>query len=497
MIEEARGPMSTRREAVRQERGVAMVLVIAGLLMVTLLATYLIDRTMGEQSRSAVARTRDAAFQAAEAGIDDYVAKLVADSAYYLHRVHPAEATRRDTASGTLVGGGNPAGQGTAWNLGTQWTYPNGYDQWRTLANGYQYSLEVVPPSAGSQTITIYSTGRPNGATNTADWRTLQVQVRPSSIADFQRVVDLDVSVSADTYGKYYANGSITHSGRAFADLYAKNTVSVGSNTLQPGVKKYDKTTNPSFSSVFPTPINFNNLLASIVDVQRAASLGGYAFDDSSKAAWRITFKSNGTFDIAACTQGNESTAPVCGAAVNKVIPANGAIYTGQTAIVSGTVNGRVTVASNDNIVIANNIDYADGGNGTYGSAGQLAHEANADDVLGLVAKNNVIVAAYAPGSLSWTAAVIAQSGTWYAAGGMHSGPCSNPLPGDDPTRSCMHWTGSSTTKDGGSFSAQYYQRDYGYDKGLLYLPPPWFPQIQDSYTTILFRELPPGTQAS
>jgi len=480
----------------------AMVLVICGLLMVSLLATYLIDRTMNEQARSATARTRDAAFQAAEAGIDDYIAKLVSDSAYYLHRVHPAEATRKDDASGATVGGGDPAGQGTAWNLGTSWTYPSGYDQWRTLANGYQYSLEIVPPRPGSQTITIYATGRPNASTSTSDWRTVQVQVRPSSIADFQRVVDLDVSVSADTYGKYYANGSINHSGRAFADLYAKNTVTVGAGTLQPGVKKYDKSTNPSFSSVFPTPINFNNLLASIVDVQRAAALGGYSFDDASKAAWKITFKSDGTFDIASCTLSGgsapENVAPVCGAASNRVIPANGAIYTGQTVIVSGTVNGRVTVASNDNVIIANNIDYADGGNGTYGSAGWQAHADNADDVLGLVAKNNLIVAAYAPGSLSWTAAVIAQSGTWYAAGSsMHSGPCINPLPGDDATKSCMHWTGSSTTKDGGSFSGQYYQRDYGYDPALLYLPPPWFPQIQDSYTTVLFRELTPGTQAS
>jgi hypothetical protein len=475
----------------------AMVLVICGLLMVSLLATYLIDRTMDEQSRSSTARTRDAAFQAAEAGVDDYIAKLVADSAYYLHRVHPGEATRRDTSSGTTVSAGAPTSQGATWNLGITWTYPNGYDQWRTLANGYQYSLEIVPPGPGSQIITVYSTGRPNGSATTTDWRTVEVQVRPSSIADFQRVVDLDVSVGADTYGKYYANGSITHTGHAYANLYAKNTVTVDGDTLQSGVQKYDKNTNPSFSSVFPTPINFNNLLASIVDVQRAASIGGYSFDDASKAAWKITFKSNGTFDIASCSQGSGTTSPVCGAATNKAVPSNGAIYTGQTAIVSGTVNGRVTVASNDNIIISNNIDYADGGNGKYGSTGWQAHANNADDVLGLVAKNDVIVASYAPGALTWTAAVIAQSGTWYGAGNMHSGSCPDPLPGDDPAKSCMHWTGSSTTKDGGSFADQYYQRDYGYDPALLYLPPPWFPQLQDSYTTALFRELPPGTQAS
>jgi hypothetical protein len=33
--------------------------------------------------------------------------------------------------------------------------------------------------------------------------------------------------------------------------------------------------------------------------------------------------------------------------------------------------------------------------------------------------------------------------------------------------------------------------RVYSYDTSLLYLPPPWFPVIEDAYTVILFRELP------
>jgi hypothetical protein len=33
--------------------------------------------------------------------------------------------------------------------------------------------------------------------------------------------------------------------------------------------------------------------------------------------------------------------------------------------------------------------------------------------------------------------------------------------------------------------------RVYSYDQDLLYLPPPWFPVIEDAYTIVLFRELP------
>jgi hypothetical protein len=33
--------------------------------------------------------------------------------------------------------------------------------------------------------------------------------------------------------------------------------------------------------------------------------------------------------------------------------------------------------------------------------------------------------------------------------------------------------------------------RTYGYQQELLFLPPPWFPIVDDAYTVVLFRELP------
>jgi len=484
----------TRRVAVKQEQGVVMVLVILGLVLVTLLAAYLIDRVTGEQSRSSTARSREASFAAAEAGVDDYISKLVEDHSYYLHRVHPNEATRYVLPGGPTVAG---SAGGTVWNYGLNWSYANGSTNgwgsctWKTLPNNYQYCLEITPPGPGSQTVTIDASGRYQNDTNTANWRTVQAFVRPSSIADFQRIVDGDVAwgAGANTYGKLYANGNISHDGTAYASIYAQGTIS-GSVSLQNGAQRYDSTTNPSFNSVFPTPINFANLLVSIVDVQRAASIApANYYDDATKAAWRLKFYANGTYDVQSCTLsgGNapENVAPVCGAAANHPVPVNGAIYTGQTAIVLGTVNGRVTVASNDDIIIENNINYNDGGNGVYNSTANTdpstGHFQHADDVLGLVAKNNVIVAAYAPATLTWIAAVLAQSGTWYGAGGSHG------------SSSVMNWIGSSTTKDGGSFSGQYNTRNYGYDQSLLYLPPPWFPQVSNSYTVQVFRELAPG----
>jgi hypothetical protein len=431
-----------------------MVLVVFVMALLTLLSVLLIDTTTSEGTRSSQAVRLDSSFQAAEAGIDDYISKLVDDRLYYAHQVHPGEATRRD-AGGSTVAGGN------AWPYSLVWTYPNGDDHWRQLVNGYEYSLQVTPPTAGELSIRILATGRKVGSTT--DMRRIEVLVRPSSLADFQRVVNGNVSwgSTATTNGKLYAAGTIDHDGHAYADMYAENNVT-GSVTLHNGAKKYDHT---NIRTVIKNPVNFNALLASLVDIQRASQVAGVYLDDPTKAAWRLIFQSNGTFTARSCTlnggQNPEMAAPICGSTTTYNVPSNGAVYTAQTAVVSGAVNGRVTVGSNDDIVIADNISRVTAG----------------DDVLGLVAKNDVLGATYTPYNLTWYASVIAQSGTWRGATA-------------DGSHGTMTWYGSSTTNLGGDW-VMFQTRDYSYDPNLLYLPPPWFPVIEDAYTIVLFRELP------
>lgn len=68
------------------------------------LSVTLIDVMTSEAARSRAAVERDAAYHAAEAGIDDSIAKLLDGRLYDVHFVHPGEATRLSTASGRLVG---------------------------------------------------------------------------------------------------------------------------------------------------------------------------------------------------------------------------------------------------------------------------------------------------------------------------------------------------------------------------------------------------------
>ncbi len=466
------------------ENGIAMVMVLGIMVLLGVLAVTLSDTMVGEAARSRKAVTRDAAYHAAEGGVDDYIAKLIDDRLYYSHFVHPGESTRRSTATGGLVA----ASQAWPQNYGNAWTYPNGKDRWfgsAQLGNGYEYNLQIFPPSQASPLLRIISTARAVGDTDFRNWRAVEVLVRPSSVSDFQMVADADISYgsTATTYGKIYAGidgnnvaHNVTHWGTAYGDVYAEGTVS-GSTKLQNGAKKYDKLSSPSIRTVIRTPINFNNFLASLVDIRNAASAGGVVRDTPTVDAWWLTFQPNGQVTIQSCTKSAGrmigDAKPVCAAGLPVQIPINGAIYVGQPVIVSGTVNGRVTVGSGSDIYVGDNLAYAQDG----------------DDVLGLVASHSILVPQWVPNTLSWRAATIAQSGTFRSYGYDSQLKQSEPNYIGDGKRTLMTFTGSTATYGGGSMSL-FNTRVYQYDSSLLYLPPPWFPTLQDAYTIVLSREV-------
>jgi hypothetical protein len=463
---------------IQQEQGIGMVLVVLIGAMVTLLSVIMIEQVRGESDRSVHQVSGGTSFQAAEAGIDDYVSKLVDDRLYYLHYVHPGEATRR-SSGGTIVAAG------AAWSYGQAWTYPNGKDTWRRLPTGclttdpqcYEYNLRIYPPDAISKFVRVVAAGRKANATQ--DVHVIETYVRPSSLADYYRVVNGDVGwgTGAITNGKIYANGDIDHDGTATANIFAEGQIT-GSVTLQNGAVRYDVDSNPNIRSQIKNPIDFTSFLTSFTDIERASQLsGGIYLNDASKHAWRLSFRSNGTVDVETCMRvGSNDVAdvlPTCTPAVpgNRPIPANGAIYVVQDVIVQdatsgGGVRGRVTVASNDDIVVGNDISFVTSG----------------EDVLGLVAKNNVYIAKYTPDPLTWSAGVIAQTGTWQARDWTGT------------KKSLMTFRGMAATDDGGSFAGMFTNRDYGYDDSFQWLPPPWFPVVEDAYTVLFFRELPSST---
>ena len=462
------------RALVAREDGIAMVLVVMISAFMTLLSVSLIDFVGSESTRGAHANWSNAAFQAAEAGVDDYTAKLVDDHGFYLHYVAPAESTRSPSAGVNAAHSADCTAAssyrpktttGVAWAYGTTWTYPSGKDNWCKLPNGYYYNLEVSPPGSTDNPTTsvrVVATGR-RSMSSTEDMRAIETYVRPSNLTDFYRFSNGAVSIDAETYGKIYSNSSVTHTGTAHADIFAEGPIN-GSPTMVDGAQKYPNGVFPT-SKIKNHPIDFSKFLVSLVDIKRAAEVGGVYLNVVGKTGWRIIFSSAGTFTAAPCSGSNlqNSPVPTCTPATTYTVPSNGAIYTDVDAIVSGSVNGRVTVGSGQNVVVAANI----------------APTTPGDDVIGLVAYSDLWVAGYAPNLLTWNASVLVQTNTWHSAGGSHG------------AGSLMTFSGSSATALGGSFGA-YASRIYSYDANLQFLPPPWFPAIDDTYVTTFFREVAP-----
>jgi hypothetical protein len=458
--------MTPSTRSARGEDGFALAIVVLLVAVLSVLSVTLMTLATSEQTRTGQNTRREGSFQAAEAGVEDYIAKMVDDRLYYLHQVHPAEATRREP-------GGNNVAAGATWTYGLSWTYPSGFNSWRTLPNGYEYSLQITPPSATDPLMRILSTGRRTGTTK--ETRVVETKIRPSSLADFYRVVNGNVAwgAGATTNGKIYANGNIDHDGTASANMYAQGQIT-GGYSLTNGAQIYDNDTNPDTIDEVMQPITFANFVTSFVDVQSAAQSGGLYLNDNNYAAWELTFNTNGTVSVRGCVKAGgqdvadvEPTTCTTKAGSPFAVPSNGAIYTAQTALIESSVgsgasvNGRVTVASNVDIVVGDNIKPV----------------SSTDDVLGLAAVTDVTIARWAPDSMDWQCSVLAQTGTWktYTQDGSHT---------------LMKFRGSSATDDGGSLT-MFDTRDYGYQQDLQYLPPPWFPTVEDAYTVVMFRELP------
>jgi hypothetical protein len=200
--------------------------------------------------------------------------------------------------------------------------------------------------------------------------------------------------------------------------------------------------------------------------------------------------------------------------AYNGPIPSNGAIYTGQSAIISwpsrisvystdgsSTVNGRLSVASGSDIIIGGNIYY--NSDPSHGGGPN-------DDVLGLIAQRDFWLAKWAPDKLWFRASTMALTGVW------GDNRCTNG--GGDRVSSSMTFVGTSAyySNDGCIHSG-----NGGYDitrtfritddgsapscpdtaplcqsyNALKFLFPPWFPVINGMETTVLFREMPSNYQ--
>jgi PilX N-terminal len=535
--------VKTIRTLVRDESGVALITV---LMMVTLLLAVgvaLPALTSSEGTRSNNDVRANSALQAAESGLNVYIADMTEDSAFYLDYIAAGEARR--TSGGTqypTTAGANASANvalSPSWGASATWTYPSNITTdpgWRTVgSSAYQYLLEIFPNASNPNEIRIIAVGRPTPtgaapATDTSDYRAVEAELNSLSISDFQMLSASAISYgsSATTNGWIYAtdndNGtpaSISHSGKATADMFTENTLSSysGNTTIVSPARKYASNSSPSIRTVINEPITFADLRQSNQIAPETGGEGAIQLDAASTGitltpttnvpnAFWLKFSAPNKLSVYQCLEYYTGSSTKTYYAVDLDQPNGGTetgnctiynslsnvtlnatteeIYSTSDVIVSGAVGGQVTVytaggakategddkVATGNIIIGDNISYV-----TPGS-----------DVLGLVATNSVIIACWEPETnLTWTAATIALNGAWESDPG-YNNSC-------NMSKNNMTFTGSTATYSGGSMGGFNGSHTYNYDPTLRYLPPPDYPEIPSAFKIMYERQIAvPGT---
>lgn len=459
-------------------------------------ATSLTVAQGGTTSAANVGRA-DVAIQAADAGVNRYISRLVEDPRYWDHFVDLAEDPRVDQF-GVVHPPGSP------WVPGTTWTYTGPPQTMVPLQDerfgSATYSLRITPPPVGQDVVTVQSHARIDSDGPRPQVRTIQAQILPTSIADFQMISNREIKYgsTAVTTGKLYSAVSVNHLGVAKAPVYGQDKVCkeaatvacaghfYGAGTYQAGA--YDSASTPSFSDKFKTPIDFSQFTRAIADIKDAAQSpnGYYQPNDPTAAGWMLQFRSDGTVRIFKIVSSVDLRTSITSLGCPQTIsvPQNGAMYFEQPVVIGdgstmpdncpppfrgfgprpSVVDGRVTVATPGDILLGGNISY----------------ETNGDDVLGLIATQNIVFPKYAPVDTSVRAATLAQYGQWITA-------ATNNVWGHNS----LVYTGSQTTNQGG-YASMYNSRTYNYDPVLQFLRPPFYPIIEGSWTTRYWREVSP-----
>lgn len=201
------------------------------------------------------------------------------------------------------------------------------------------------------------------------------------------------------------------------------------------------------------------------LDLHTAAVQDGYMFTGPTT----IVLKNDGTMDV---TNSHNSWVNQ-----NMALPTNGALFIdGGDVTVSGTLNGRLSIGTNRNIVIPSDI--------VYNNDPRI--DPLSTDTLGLIAERDVIIDKDASYNMEVNASVMAL-GNSFTVEEWWEGPPKGTLTVfggiiQDERGPVGTFNSSTNAKVSG------YSKDYNYDSRLMTNPPPFYPTTGD-YVVISWRE--------
>lgn len=342
----------------------------------------------------------------------------------------------------------------------------------------------------GTYSVTIFDLGIIGGSTNIRRYRVLST----GTFANVNRVLMNFVQV--DNYARYlwftdsesydgtnvwfwtqdHLNGP-THTNGHF-NIYGDPVFEDEARSVDDYIRFYNNGNNINLSQFTNAPYDEPDFQQGVdfgteeivmpnqaLSLRSAATSGGLWLRGNST----VVLNSNGTMNVTNSQKGWNNR--------NMALPANGAIFVNNGNLtVSGTLNGRLTVGSSQDVRIPSSVVYAD----------DPRINPNSDDALGIIAERDVVIDDNASYNLSIQGCVMAMStsfmmedwwvgppkGTLTVYGGIiqeERGPVGT-------------FNGMNGTKVSG------YSKDYSYDPRLLSNPPPFMPTTGD-YIVLSWEE--------
>jgi hypothetical protein len=388
-----------------------------------------------------------------------------------------------------------------------------------------QFTLTITPPDPGSTLVVIRSTGKLSA--NPHAVRTIEAKLAVPSLTKFAVVANDDLSFGPGTeiFGPVHSNGGIHFDGLAHNIVSSSRDVyndpdhsgqdEFGVHTHVAPVDPFPPASVPERLDVFaagrqfPLPaIDFDGITATLAQMKTTAQSDNTYFGPSDVSGYEVILHPNDTFSVAKVTSlkpkpngcSNSVADPDWGIwsveATTTVgtypIPTQGVVFFEDNIWVTGKINSaRISIASarfpdnpsrRSSITVNNDLLYTN-----Y----------DGQDVIGLIAQDDMNVGLYSEDDLRIDAAIIAKSGRvgrpYYRE---PSGP--QQYCGPEALRAVITVHGMIATNErygfswscSGVFCSGYANRNIVYDSHLLFNPPPGFPLTSDEYQVISWQEI-------
>jgi len=378
-----------------------------------------------------------------------------------------------------------------------------------------KFKLEITPPPLGSTVVTIRSTGTVEGVSGLE--KSIEIKMAKPSFAKYAVVLNDNVRFGPGTnvFGQIHSNGGIRFDGLAhnivtsavpqYDDPDHSGSNEFGVHTHIAPIDPIPPAAVPSRTDVFmagrqfPVPaVDFTGITQSLSQIKTGAQASGRYFGPSGSKGYDIVLKTNDTFDVYKVTA---LTSPLggCSNSLNQLgwgtwsistetllgnytIPANGLIFIEDHAWVRGQINtARATIASGkfpDNSNTRTSITV---------NKDLLYTNYDGQDILSLIAQNNLNIGLVSNNVLRVDAAIIAQNGRvgrYYYSSSCGSNYVRSTITSYGMIGSYQRYGFAYTDNTG------YTTRNLIYDSYLLYGPPPSFPLTSDYYEQIFWNEV-------